>query len=158
MPQFGRCCTSCLVAEELHSNIGWSLCLLQNEQRFEIGYHWNPSLLWIQPSTERWNHVEWKQCILLALMFYRGRSPQVEWKHYFQLVGSSPCQSPLSIATSQSTHCEWTIGSATSCSLYIELSCLMSLLKIPLWWMQQPTEIWKKACHWRIRHCCLRQM
>jgi hypothetical protein len=28
---------------------------------------------------------EWKQCILLALIFHRGRSPRVEWKHSFQL-------------------------------------------------------------------------
>ncbi len=39
----------------------------------------------IQQSTERWNLFEWKQCILLALIFYRGRSPRVEWKHCFQL-------------------------------------------------------------------------
>ncbi len=92
------------------------------------------------------------------VMFYRGKAHEIEWKQFFQLVGSSPRQSSLGIATSQLTHSQWTIGSAASCSLYIELSSLISLLKIHLRRMQQPTEIWKKACHWRIRHCCLRQM
>ncbi len=68
--------------------------------------------------------VEWKHCFQLALIFYHGRSPQVEWKHCFQLVGSSSCQSSLGIVTSQLTHHQWMIGSAASCSLYSELSCL----------------------------------
>ena len=42
--------------------------------------------------------------------------------------------------------------------LHFELSSLMSLLNIHLRRMQQPTEIWKKTCHRRIRHCCLRRM
>ncbi len=56
-------------------------------------------VVWIQQSTERWNHVEWKQCILLALIFYCGRSPRVEWKHGFQLAMICYC--------SRSPQVEW---------------------------------------------------
>ena len=42
--------------------------------------------------------------------FNRGRSPQVEWTHCFQLAGSSSCQSSLGIATSQLTHHQWMIA------------------------------------------------
>ncbi len=103
-------------------------------------------VVWIRQSTERWNLVGWKQCILLALIFYRGRSPRVEWKHCFQLALIfyrssahkienvctlsqlhtelpsliSLCRFPFGIATSRSTHCLENF--CTLSQMHVELS------------------------------------
>ena len=93
------------------------------------------------------HEIEWKHCFQLALIFYRGMSPRVEWKHCFQLA--------LIFYRSSAHEIE---NFCTLSRLHVELSSLMSLLNIHLRRMQQPTEIWKKTCHRRIRHCCLRRM
>ncbi len=136
LPPSGRCCTSCLIAEELHSNIGWSLSLLQSEQRFEIGYHWNPSLLLIsneqmQQPTEMWKKTAQGRIKLCQNWISIAKNGQLNMT---KIIWDPFCW--FGIATSQLT----------------EISCSWSLFGIAIsqlihcWrWMQQPTWTWQKT-------------
>jgi len=116
-------CLDALHPALVHCTLLALICYHGRSPRVEWSHHFQLALIFYCGRSPR---VEWKHCFQLALVFYRGRAHEIEnfctlsQLHVELSSLISLCRFPFGIATSRSTHCQQTIGTATSCSLNVK--------------------------------------